>query len=407
MAVNNISITMDDVHLAQKNIAHVVRQTPTVLALGARLSERQIYFKCENLQITGSFKIRGSLNKICQLTDEEQKKGVIAASAGNHAQGVAKSSQLFKVKSKIVMPETAPLIKVSSTKSYGAEVILHGRYFDEAFEKAQELAQKEGLVFVHPYEDSKVIAGQGTIGLEVLQTLPEIKNVIVPIGGGGLISGIAYVIKQFQPHCRVIGVVSDQAPGMLELKSGKTMPHPQRVSTIADGIAVKRPSQNMFKNYIDPYVDQIVSVSDEEISQAIVYAMETEKTILEGSGAAGLAAILCQKVELLPGPSCVLLCGGNIDLNTISSVIDTGLRRQGRLARISTIVSDLPGELAFLTRVFADQGANVLDVIHDRVSPELSLRQTRIDFLIETSSFEHIERIKEQIKNHQISILER
>jgi len=404
--MSDLNISLEDVKRAQANIAKVVRKTPTHLALSSALSQDEVYFKMENLQLTGSFKIRGSLNKISSLTTEEKQRGVIAASAGNHAQGVAMSSQLFKVKSKIVMPETAPLIKISATRSYGAEVILHGRFFDEAFEKAQEIAKNEGLVFVHPYEDPKVIAGQGTIGFEILEAIPNLKSIVVPIGGGGLISGIAFVIKQINPKCKVIGVVSNQTPGMMEFKTGLEFEKPKKVSSIADGIAVKRTSKKMFETYIGPYVDQIVSVDDEEISQAIVYAMETEKTILEGSGAAGLAAVLCKKVEL-SGPSCVVLCGGNIDLNTIVSVIDTGLRRQGRLARISTIVDDLPGTLADLTRIFADMRANVLDVIHDRVSPELSLRQTRIDFLIETSSFEHIEKIKAEIKKQNIRILER
>ena len=403
---NDIKITMDDVWQAQKNIGQVARKTPVHLGLGAQLRNSDIHLKMENLQLTGSFKIRGSLNKISTLNESEKKRGVIAASAGNHAQGVAMSSQLHGVKSKIVMPLAAPLIKVQATKSYGAEVILHGRYFDEAFQKAQEIAEKENLVFVHPYQDPRVIAGQATIGLEILDSIPDLASVVVPVGGGGLISGIAYVIKTLKPDCRVYGVVSDQAPGMMQLKTGVPQEKPELISTIADGIAVKNPSTIMFENYIDPFVDDIVKVNDEELAQAIVYGMEVEKTILEGSGAAGLAAVLNQKIKL-NGPCCVLLCGGNIDLNTVSSVIDTGLRKNGRLARISVIVGDLPGALANLTREFADAGANVLDVHHDRVSPELSLRQTRIDFLLETMSREHIVEIKDKIRQLKINIIER
>jgi threonine dehydratase len=404
--MSDLKISMDDVKLAQKNIGHVARKTPLNLGVGKRLRDKNIHIKLENLQLTGSFKIRGSLNKISQLTKEEKARGVIAASAGNHAQGVAMSSQLIGVKSKIVMPTAAPLIKVTATKSYGAEVVLHGRYFDEAFAKAEELAKKENLVFVHPYKDKSIIAGQATIALEILESLPDLKSIVVPIGGGGLISGISFVVKQINPQCKVYGVVSDQTPGMMELKTGKTIAKPSFISTIADGIAIKNPSQEMYDTYINKYVDEIVSVNDEDIAQAIVYGMEVEKTILEGSGAAGLAAVLNGKIDL-EGPSCIVLCGGNIDLNTIVSVIDTGLRKNGRLARISVIVNDLPGELASLTQLFAESRANVLDVIHDRVSPELSLRQTRIDFLLETMSFEHIQEILEKIRKKQIWLLER
>lgn len=402
----DLKIIIDDVWQAQKNISQVARKTPVSLGLGKFLRENSIHLKMENLQLTGSFKIRGSLNKILNLSEEEKARGVIAASAGNHAQGVAMSSQLNGVNAKIVMPEGAPLIKVTATRSYGAEVVLHGRIFDDAFKRAQKIAKEENRVFVHPYQDRYVIAGQATIGVEVIEAIPDLEAVVVPIGGGGLIGGISFVIKTLNPKCKVYGVVSNQAPGMMELKKHTSMDHPKFISTIADGIAVKKPSEIMFKNYIDPYVDDIVSVTDEELAQAIVYGMETEKTILEGSGAAGLAAVLAGKFKFA-GPSCIVLCGGNIDLNTVSSVIDTGLRKAGRLARISVIVNDLPGELAALTNDFAQMRANVLDVIHDRVSPELSLRQTRIDFLIETMSFDHIKEIKEKIKQRNIWILEK
>lgn len=404
--MSSIKIDLNQVYQAQKSIANVARKTPVSLGIGRQLREKNIHLKLENRQLTGSFKIRGSLNKISSLSDVEKKRGVIAASAGNHAQGVAMSSQLFGVKSKIVMPLAAPLIKVSATRSYGAEVILHGRYFDEAFKKAQEIAQQENLVFVHPYQDPAVIAGQGTIGLEILEALPDVESVVIPIGGGGLIGGIAFVLKTLRPQCRVYGVVSDQTPGMLEMKSGQDLSRREFISTIADGIAVKNPSPEMYEHYISPYVDKIVSVSDEDLAQAIVYGMENEKTILEGSGAAGLAAVLSGKVQP-EGPCCIVLCGGNIDLNLVNSVIDTGLRRNGRLARLSVIVNDLPGELAALTRDFADCRANVLDVIHDRVSPELSLRQTRIDFLLETMSFDHINEIKDKVRQRNIWLLEK
>ena len=404
--MSSLNINMEDVYSAKKTIQGVARNTPLGLGLGKQLRSKGIHLKYENFQLTGSFKIRGALNKISSLTEKEKENGVIAASAGNHAQGVALSAELHGVKSKIVMPLAAPLVKVSATKSYGSEVLLHGKYFDEAFAKAVELSEKEGSTFIHPYQDAKVIAGQATIGLEILDSLPEIKSLVVPIGGGGLISGIAFVVKSLRPECKIYGVVSDQTPGMMELKTGQEHVQPSRISTIADGIAVKSPSQPMFENFISKYVDDIVAVNDEEIAQAIVYAMESEKVVLEGSGAAGLAAVLNGKIDLVE-PSCILLCGGNIDLNIVNSVIDTGLRKQGRLTRISVIANDLPGGLAELTKEFAASKANVLDVIHDRVSPELGLRQTRIDFLLETMSADHIKEIRDRLRKKKIRILEK
>lgn len=403
--MGDLEISMKDVEGARQVLSDVIRSTPLGLALDKSLSQNQIHFKYENFQLTGSFKIRGALNKIASLNEEEKKRGVIAASAGNHAQGVAYSAEKHQVACHIVMPQAAPLIKVSATKSYGAKVTLHGNHFGDAFDKAQEMAEQEGYVFVHPYQDPLVIAGQATIGLEILEALPDVKSVVVPIGGGGLIGGISYVIKQKNPKCKVYGVVLDQTPGMMELKKEKSITKNHNISTIADGIAVKTPSPVMFKNYIDNYVDDIVSVSDEEIAQAIVQLMEIEKVIVEGSGAAGLAALLNERLKL-ETPSCLLLCGGNIDLNTVNSVIDTGLRKHGRLTRISVIVSDLPGALALLTQELADCRANVLDVTHDRVCPELTVRQTRIDFLLETLSFEHIEEIKQRLRARGVRIVQ-
>ena len=403
--MGNLTICMEDILQARKKIQSVVRVTPMNLALGSELSKKNIYFKFENRQLTGSFKIRGALNKISNLTESEKKQGVIAASAGNHAQGVAMSAGLFGVQSKIIMPQTAPLIKVSSTKSHGAEVILFGQAFDESYNKALEVAREEKRVFVHPYEDPFVIAGQGTIGLEILESLPDVKSIVVPIGGGGLISGIAFAVKQLNPKCKIYGVVSHQTPGMMNLKKGIGQSVSSFVSTIADGIAVKKPSSRIFDLFIDPLVDDIVAVHDEDIARAIVYAMEVEKVILEGSGAVGLAAVLKGQIKL-EEPGCILLCGGNIDLNVIGNIIDAGLRQSGRLVRLSVVVNDLPGELAALTRDFAETRANVLDVIHDRVNSHTSLRQTKIDFLLETMGFHHIEEIRKNIRKRNIRILE-
>jgi len=399
-----LEITLEMVKEAREALREVVRTTPLSFAQHKGLRDKNVYLKQENFQLTGSFKIRGAVNKIASLTAEEKSKGVIAASAGNHAQGVAFGAEKYGVDCHIVMPETAPLVKVTRTKEYGSKVTLHGRYFDEAFAKASEISEADGATFVHPYKDPMVIAGQGTIGLEIFEGLPEVENVIVPIGGGGLISGIAFTLKALKPDIKIYGVVVDQTPGMKELKSGSKRTNRKQISTIADGIAVKNPSEEMFQTYIDKYVEEIVEVTDEEIAQAIVYLLEYEKSVVEGSGAAGLAAILSNKLELT-GQTCVVLCGGNIDLNMVNSVIDTGLRKQGRIARISTVVSDLPGALAKMTNVIAKKGANIVDVVHDRVHPDLSVRETRIDFYVETIGFEHIQILIAALKKQGAHII--
>lgn len=395
-------ITLDMVKEAQAFLKNHIELTPF---RKSRCLPETVHIKCENFQKTGSFKIRGALNRIRFLTEAEKKKGVIAASAGNHAQGVALGAKIYGTKATIVMPETAPMIKVLATQKYGANVVLNGDYYDHAYEKACEIAQNKGLVFIHPYQDPLVIAGQGTIGLEILESMPEVDQVIVPIGGGGLIGGISFVLKTLRPNCEVIGVVSEQTQGMRQLKAGEKVNSPTYVNTIADGIAVKKPSPEMFSTYISPYVDQIVSVSDNEIAEAIVNLMEKDKMIAEGSGAAGVAAVIAGKVKLKPN-AVVLVCGGNIDLNTMFAVIETGLRRKGRLTRISIIVSDLPGQLARVTQMMAKARANILDVMHDRVSSALSVRETRIDFLLETSSFEHAKEIELMLKQEGIRLLE-
>lgn len=389
-------LNLEDVKLAREVISSVILPTSmrkVLCKVGSQ--EAEIFVKLESQQLTGSFKIRGALNKMNSLTKEERQRGVIAASAGNHAQGVAYSATLLGIRSVIVMPETSPLVKVTATQNYGAEVILHGDYFDIAFQRARELEKEKGYTFVHPYEDPYVIAGQGTIGLEILESLPDVENVVVPIGGGGLISGIAMVLKALRPNIRVIGVVSAAAPGMRNLFD-KQIPIIKKSATIADGIAVKNPSPEMYKNFISKYVDEIVEVTDEEIALAMVFLLEKMKALTEGSGAAGFAAVLSDKVKLT-GKTCVLLCGGNVDLNTLSRVIETGLRKAGRLARISVVVDDLPGNLSRLTNVIASSGANILEVFHDRVSQDLHLRETKIDFVLEIKSRSHLDSILEEL----------
>ncbi len=392
-----MKVTLEDIKKAQTVLKDVIKHTAVDQSISAsKLLGSEIYFKYENQQITGSFKIRGAMNKIASLTEKEKAQGVIAASAGNHAQGVAYSATRAGVKSVIVMPVHAPLNKVNATRGYGAEVILHGEIFDEAYEYARKLEKEKSYTFVHPYEDPAVIAGQGTIGLELIESLPDLDSVVVPIGGGGLISGIATVIKALRPQCKVYGVQSAQAPGMMELFHKQEISVRKRMSTIADGIAVKKPSKVMCDSFISKFVDDIVTVTDDELAGAIVFLLERAKTVTEGSGAAGVAAVMNRKLDL-GKKSCVLLCGGNIDLNIIAKVIEKGQISKGRLVELSVVVDDVPGNLNRLTQVIARESANILEVHHDRISQGLFLRETRIDFVLETTSFDHIERIKKAL----------
>lgn len=377
-----MEVTFADIQLAQESIKNFIFATPCDYSGScSKLVNADVFLKMENSQRTGSFKIRGAFNKIISLTEDEKAKGVIACSAGNHAQGVAFSAKLNHVKSVIVMPETASLTKIEATKNYGAEVILSGQSFDEAKEKAYQLAREKSYVFVHPYEDEKVIAGQGTIGLEIYQQIQNLDQVIVPIGGGGLISGVAIAIKTLNPKIKIIGV---------RVAAGAV--------TIADGIAIKSPSLKIQENFISQYVNDIVTVTEGEIAEAIVFLLERVKTVAEGAGAAALAAVLSKKVKVQK-KNCIMVSGGNIDLNIVSQVIQRGQIQRGRLSEMSVIVPDVPGSLNQLTKILAEHRANVLEVHHDRVRQGLNLKETKIDFVIETTSHEHINQICRALEN--------
>jgi len=393
-----MQVTLSDIQAAQKTIQKVINISACDFSKSASdLVGSEVYLKLENTQRTGSFKMRGAANKIASLTTEEKKRGVIACSAGNHAQGVALSSTMSDVRSIIVMPENAPIAKVQATKKYGAEIIQKGQVFDDAKEYAFQLAKKEGYVFVHPYEDEKVIAGQGTIGLELVGQLPDMDSVVVPIGGGGLISGIATALKSLNPKIKVFGVQTEIVSTMSQLfHSQKFEPIPQAVSTLADGIAVKYPSEIIYKNFISRYVDDVVTVNEGQIAEAIVFLLERAKTVAEGSGAVALAAALNKKLDL-GKKTCLLVSGGNIDLNLVSEIIQRGQIQRGRLCELSVIAPDVPGSLSRLTQVIADQRANILQVHHDRIRGGLNLKETRIDFVLETTSREHIEKIREAL----------
>lgn len=393
-----MKVTLEDIKAAENTIKEFVFETPCDYSRSAsKLVGADIFLKLENNQRTGSFKIRGASNKIISLSDTEKARGVIACSAGNHAQGVALSANLNGVKSVIVMPETAPLTKIEATKNYGAEVVLFGQSFDEAKEHAISLAHQKSFVFVHPYEDEKVIAGQGTIGLEVYRQIKNLNLVVIPIGGGGLISGIGTALKSINPNIKIIGVQAAAADSMYHLFKNKKMSDVKsNVPTIADGIAIKAPSQKMYDHFISKVVDDIVTVSEGEISEAIVFLLERAKSVAEGAGAAALAAVISNKIKLEKN-NCIMVCGGNIDLNIVSKVIQRGQIQRGRLCEMSVIVPDIPGSLSQLTKILADYKANVLEVHHDRVKHGLNLKETEIDFVVETTDHEHIQKIREAL----------
>lgn len=384
---SGMPISIDDVIKARSQISSSVQLTPINISQSASTKVgTQVYLKLENQQTTGSFKIRGSLNKVLSLTEAERAKGIVASSAGNHAQGVAYSAHKVGAKARIVMPANSPLVKVLATQSYGAQVDLVGQVYDEAYTRARELEAEKGYTFVHAFDDDLVIAGQGTLGLEVMEALPDLDSIIVPIGGGGLISGIATVVKTLRPSCKVYGVVSEAAPAMGQ-KFHKARVDVPPLLTIADGIAVKTPSERMYSEYISRLVDDIVEVNDDEIAEAIVFFLERAKTVVEGSGATVYAA--AQKAKWNLGKKCcMVLSGGNIDMNLISKVIERGLSQKGRLMRLSVVAPDRPGTLLRFTNIIADKGANILDVKHDRVRPGLLVSETAIEFLLEIRDHE-------------------
>ena len=356
------------------------------------LTGQQIYLKLDNLQMTGSFKERGSLNKILQLSAEQKSRGVIAASAGNHAQGVAYHATQHGIRSIIVMPLTTPLVKVTATKNFGAEVILHGGNYDAAYEEALRICRAEHMTFIHPFDDPQVIAGQGTVALEMLEQVPQLEAVVVPIGGGGLIAGIGCAIKESNPKIRVVGVQTSRLPSMMAAVAEH---HPVTIdaaTTIADGIAVRRAGDVTFP-MVEKYVDEIVTVDEDEIASAILVLLEREKTLAEGAGAAGLAALLHKKTSLEGAHTGVLVGGGNIDVTLLSRIIERGLVQDGRLIRLRIHLLDKPGALADLTRLIAEYRANIVDTLHNRAYYGVNLGDTVIDITLETRGREQVEEL--------------
>lgn len=385
-----MTVTLNDIQSARAALRDVIYPTPMLPddRLASELGVRVVY-KAENTQRSGSFKVRGAYNKISRLSPAERAKGVVAHSAGNHAQGVALAAQMLNIPAVIVMPERAPLTKVTATRRYGAEVILSGATFDDAGATAYRIQQERDLTFVHAFNDEDVIAGQGTIGLEIAEALPDVTTMIVPIGGGGLISGIATALKALLPHVRIVGVqAAGCAPVQASLAAGEVVTWPT-AHTIADGIAVKRPGDKTLP-IIHELVDEMVTVEDDEIARAIAYCAQNVHLVVEGAGAAGLGALLAGKIALKPNEVvCPILCGGNIDGNMLARVIEQALLKQGRYILLRTSVDDRPGNLAPLISKVAEAGANVVDILHRRAIWLGPVDRVGIEMILEVRDEEH------------------
>ncbi len=399
-------LTLDKVYHANYALKEAIRQTDLIYSpVLSKECGCELYLKTENLQVTGSFKVRGAYYKISQLNEEEKSRGVIACSAGNHAQGVALASKKFGIKSIICMPDGAPLSKVEATKSYGAEVVLVPGVYDDAHNRAEELKAKKGYTFIHPFDDEDVIAGQGTIGLEIAEQIKDADAVIVPVGGGGLISGVAFAIKSLNPKIRVYGVQAAGAPSMLNSLEHKKIETLPSVSTVADGIAVKEPGRLTF-DLCSRYVDGILSVTDDQVSAAILALIEKQKMIAEGAGAVALAAALFNKLPDVAGKKVVcLISGGNIDVTILSRVINRGLLMSGRQCSLTLELMDKPGQLVGVSEIIAQCGGNVTAVLHERTNEGTAINGCYLKLQIETKDFAHIKLIKDSLTKSGFKVL--
>ena len=394
---------IQDFITAKEKLSKVLLKTSLIQSpIFSKEAGNEVYIKPENLQKTGSFKIRGAYNKITNLSDEEKKKGVIASSAGNHAQGVAYGAKESGIKAVIVMPKSTPLIKVESTKQYGAEVVLHGDVYDDAFKKAKELEEKEGYIFVHPFDDEDVIYGQGTIALEILEELPETDIILVPIGGGGLISGIACAAKILKPEIKIIGVEPDGAASAYEAIKEDKVVELKEANTIADGTAVKKIGNTTFE-YIKKYVDEIITVSDYELMESFLLLVEKHKIIAENSGILSLAAL--KKLKEKNKKVVSVVSGGNIDVLMISSMINKGLIRRDRIFNFSVNIPDKPGELAKVVDLIAQQGANVVKLEHNQFKNLSRFKDIELQITVETNGTEHIQKLTQAFEEKGYEIV--
>ena len=396
-------LTLDKIYHAAFVLREIIRPTDIIEAPGIS-EKRKIFLKTENLQITGSFKVRGSYYKISRLSDEEKAKGVIACSAGNHAQGVALAATKSNIPSLICLPDGAPISKVEATKAYGAKVKLVPGVYDDAYKEALRLKEEHGYAFIHPFDDEDVIAGQGTIGLELLEQLPEVDAVVIPIGGGGLASGVAYALKALKPEIKVYGVQASGAACMLKSFHNKKIECLDCVNTIADGIAVKEPGKLTYE-LCGKYLDDIVSVTDEEISTAILKLIESRKLITEGAGAASVAAVMFDKLPIEGKNVVCILSGGNIDVTILSRVIKRGLLKTGRTHSLIIELTDKPGQLKAVSTIIADLGANVTSVRHDKVGEHLDINGCYLKIGMETRDFAHIEQIENALRKNGYNLI--
>ncbi len=388
-------LTLDKIYHASFVLKEVLRRTDLIAAPQIAPGS-SIFLKPENLQLTGSFKVRGAYYKISQLSDEEKAKGVIACSAGNHAQGVALGATKNGIKSLICLPSGAPISKVEATKKYGAEICLVDGVYDDAYQKALQLKEEKGYTFVHPFDDENVIAGQGTIGIELLDQLSDVDAVIVPVGGGGLISGVAFAIKCLRPNVKVYGVQASGAPSMVQSLYHKRIERLPAVKTIADGIAVKEPGTHTF-DICSKYVDDVVTVTDDEISTAILSLIEQQKLVAEGAGAVSVAAAMFGKLPIEGKKTICLVSGGNIDVTILSRVINRGLQKSGRSYVLTVELMDRPGQLVGVTSIIARMGANVISVHHERAGKTTDIDACYLQVVLETRNQEHIDKIRQEL----------
>lgn len=396
-------LTLDKIYSAAFALKNVIRTTDMLSSRGIK-ADAHIYLKTENLQTTGSFKVRGAYYKISQLNDEQKKAGVIACSAGNHAQGVALSATRNGIKSVVCMPDGAPISKVEATKGYGAEVVLVPGVYDDAYKKAVELKNEFGYTFVHPFDDEDVIAGQGTIGLEILNQVENLDAIVVPIGGGGLISGIAFAVKHLKPDVKIYGVQAENAPSMKKSLEKKEQITLDTVSTFADGIAVKHPGDLTF-DIVNKYVDDVVTVTEDEIAMSILTLMERQKLVAEGAGATSVAAVLSDKLPIKNKNVVCVLSGGNIDVNILSRVLTRGLLASGRNCNLQIALEDKPGQLVNVSTIISKCGGNIINVRYERSDINMPISSCYLTIGLETKNFEHIEEIKKALTNEGIKIV--
>ena len=405
MPAVGVDIGLDDVRAARRRICEHARRTPLLAAgqLSRRVGARTV-LKTENLQYTGSFKVRGAFNRIAQLTEAERAAGVVAASAGNHAQGVAFAARELGIKATAVMPAGAPLAKIAAVRQYGAEVVLNEGTYDDARDRAQEISRTNGMTLVHAFDDPQVVAGQGTVGLELAEDLPSVRLVVAPLGGGGLSTGVAIAVKGLVPEARVVGVQAEAcAPYLASIAAHRPI-GARSANTICDGIAVKQPGE-LTLPLVERWIDEVVTVSDDEVAEAMVLLLERSKLVVEGAGAVGVAALMRGKIEPPPdGEVCVVLSGGNVDASLLAECIRLGETAAGRRIVLATVVPDRPGSLAALLQIVAEHGGNVVDVEHLREGMDLHLRETAIHLVLQTHGPEHDNEILAAVKAEGFSV---